>query len=111
MLKNYFVKGNSFEQTYNMFKTILVMKYLICRITNLLLGFFLATVLSTLPGQTGDWTIIGASIIVSTIEYLNQYIYSNTYIQFTNPKYRSIITDLKIGITYGLFVDSFKLGS
>nr|YP_009294068.1 hypothetical protein Hrub_066 [Hildenbrandia rubra]AOM67310.1 hypothetical protein Hrub_066 [Hildenbrandia rubra] len=111
MLKNYFIKDSSFGQQCNKLKTILVIKRLTQRIISLLLGFFLATVLSTLPGQTGDWTIIGASIIVSFTEYLSQCIYSNNYIQFINSKYCFIITDLKIGITYGLFVDSFKLGS
>ena len=94
-----------------MLKQKLVLKDLILKVLNLLVGFFFATVLSTLPGQTGDWTILGASIIVSIIEYLSQCLYTSTAKSSTNNYYFSIINDLKIGITYGLFVDSFKLGS
>nr|YP_009296614.1 hypothetical protein Apop_064 [Apophlaea sinclairii]AOM65754.1 hypothetical protein Apop_064 [Apophlaea sinclairii] len=81
------------------------------RTINLLFGFFLATVLSTLTGQTGDWIILGASIIVGFIEYSSGYFYSNYYNQLINSKYYYTFNDLRIGIMYGLFVDSFKLGS
>lgn len=111
MLKNYLINCNNLQKKLGIVKTILVIKRLSLRVINLLLGFFLATVFSTLPGQTGDSTIIGASIIVSFIEYLSQYIYAQDQVYFFNPKYYLAINDLKIGIIYGLFVDSFKLGS
>ena len=94
-----------------MHRRTIIFRNLILKILNLLIGFFFATVLSTLPGQTGDWTILGASIIVSTIEYLSQCFYAGTSTSLINNYYFSILNDFKIGITYGLFIDSFKLGS
>nr|YP_009297600.1 hypothetical protein Hrvl_084 [Hildenbrandia rivularis]AOM67144.1 hypothetical protein Hrvl_084 [Hildenbrandia rivularis] len=89
-------------------KVMSILRDVILRIINLLLGFFLATVFSTLPGQTGDWTIVGSGVIVSLLEYLSWYIYTENYIKSSNF---SFVNELKIGIMYGLFVDSFKLGS
>ena len=111
MLQDYLIKNNSAEDKCTKIYNILTIKYLILRTVKLLIGFFLATVLSTLPGQTGDWTIIGASVIVSSLEYLSYHIYSNYSNQWRQSKYYLLIMDIKIGITYGLFVDSFKLGS
>nr|YP_009237310.1 hypothetical protein [Wildemania schizophylla]AKS28357.1 hypothetical protein [Wildemania schizophylla] len=74
----------------------------------LLLGFFISTGLSTIPGQTGDWGIIAASFIIASTEVVSKIVYSNR-IQVTNKI--NLINNLKIGITYGLFVDAFKLGS
>ena len=87
------------------------LKSLSFRIINLLFGFFIATVLATIPGQTGDWGIIGSSIIVGFAEYISRCVYrrQSKSLQFKNYYY--ILNDVKIGIMYGLFVDSFKLGS
>lgn len=86
------------------------------QLLNILLGFFAATALSTIPAQTGDWGIVAAAIIVTNQEIISKIIY-----QYKNLKYsknNSILTtflrycnNIKIGIIYGLFVDAFKLGS
>nr|YP_009396981.1 hypothetical protein [Spyridia filamentosa]ARW66167.1 hypothetical protein [Spyridia filamentosa] len=79
------------------------------KIIGLLIGFFIASILSTIPAQTGDWGIIGGSIIVaineilSKIKYQHQIIYCKYLIDLMNF--------IKIGIIYGIFVDAFKLGS
>lgn len=78
-------------------------------IVNLMLGFFLANVLSTLPAQTEDWNIIGAAIIVTINEITSKIIYR--YKKFNYYIIHNIINNIKIGIIYGLFVDAFKLGS
>lgn len=75
---------------------------------SLLMGFFISTGLSTIPGQTGDWGIIAASLIVALAEFTSKGVYSKRK-QVT--KEINLINNLKIGITYGLFVDAFKLGS
>nr|YP_009313467.1 Hypothetical protein ycf20 [Galaxaura rugosa]SCW21721.1 Hypothetical protein ycf20 [Galaxaura rugosa] len=77
-------------------------------ILNLLLGFFISTALSTIPGQTGDWGIIGAAIIVAFYEIISQRIYLTS--EF-HQRINSQINEIKVGIIYGLFVDAFKLGS
>nr|YP_007947743.1 hypothetical chloroplast protein 20 [Neoporphyra haitanensis]AGG36992.1 hypothetical chloroplast protein 20 [Neoporphyra haitanensis] len=75
---------------------------------SLLLGFFISTGLSTIPGQTGDWGIIAASLIVAATELTSKIVYSN---QKKLKIKINLINNFKIGITYGLFVDAFKLGS
>lgn len=75
-------------------------------ILNMLLGFFISTALSTIPGQTGDWGLIGAAIIVTFYEIISKSIYPRSYRSLVKQ-----VNNIKIGIIYGLFVDAFKLGS
>nr|YP_009314900.1 Hypothetical protein ycf20 [Scinaia undulata]SCW23355.1 Hypothetical protein ycf20 [Scinaia undulata] len=75
----------------------------------ILLGFFISTSLSTIPGQTGDWGIIGAAIIVGFYELVSQKIYL-THASKNIPATQRL-NNMKVGIIYGLFVDAFKLGS
>nr|YP_009314078.1 Hypothetical protein ycf20 [Izziella formosana]SCW22332.1 Hypothetical protein ycf20 [Izziella formosana] len=77
----------------------------------MLLGFFVSTTLSTIPGQTGDWGIIGAAIMVTFYERISQYTYPLTIKKDINKLLIHRINYIKIGILYGLFVDAFKLGS
>ena len=74
-----------------------------------MLGFFIASILSTIPTQTGDWDIISAAIIVTINENLSKLIYK-TKIK-SNVFFINLINQIKIGVIYGLFVDAFKLGS
>lgn len=82
--------------------------YLNTQLISLLLGFFLATALSTIPAQTGDWGIIAAAIIVSLSELTSKLIYKHVHL---NRLISSSLNCIRIGIIYGLFVDAFKLGS
>nr|YP_009399677.1 hypothetical protein [Digenea simplex]ARW69496.1 hypothetical protein [Digenea simplex] len=80
---------------------------------SLMLGFFFANILSTIPAQTGDWNIISGAIIITGNEVLSKFIYKKLK---NKPELKSItifylINNIKIGIIYGLFVDAFKLGS
>ena len=75
---------------------------------SLLLGFFISTGLSTIPGQTGDWGIIAASLIVAATEFISKLVYSS---KFQIAVRTNLINNFKVGIIYGLFVDAFKLGS
>jgi hypothetical protein len=82
-------------------------------------GFLLGTVLDmTLTQLTQEWTIVGAALIVSSIEILHKvFYYSYSKIQTNlNKKYSiikilNILNYLKIGVIYGLVVDAYKLGS
>lgn len=71
----------------------------------------MATILATIPGQTGDWGIIGSSIIVGCAEYISKCVYQKRSVNLSFRNYYDVLNDIKIGIMYGLFVDSFKLGS
>nr|QCI06427.1 hypothetical protein [Dictyurus purpurascens] len=80
-------------------------------IISLMLGFFTASILSTIPAQTGDWGIMSAGIIVTINEILSKIIY---YYKKRTKKRNfciNLINNIKLGIIYGLFVDAFKLGS
>nr|YP_009244095.1 hypothetical protein Gele_082 [Gelidium elegans]AMK96337.1 hypothetical protein Gele_082 [Gelidium elegans] len=79
-----------------------------CKINEFILRFFLSTALSTIPAQTGDWTIITGSLIVSSNEVISKVYYKNQY--FKHSVFQ-LFNCIRIGIIYGLFVDSFKLGS
>ena len=86
------------------------------QLLNILLGFFTATALSTIPAQTGDWGVVAAAIIVTNQEIISKIIYqykSLTYFQKTPiiTIFLKYCNNIKIGILYGLFVDAFKLGS
>nr|YP_009294266.1 hypothetical protein Palma_074 [Palmaria palmata]AOM67706.1 hypothetical protein Palma_074 [Palmaria palmata] len=75
-------------------------------VLSMLLGFFISTALSTIPGQTGDWGLVGAAIIVTFYEIISKKVYpKNSF--YLVPQ----VNNIKIGIVYGLFVDAFKLGS
>lgn len=81
-------------------------------ILNMLLGFFISTALSTIPGQTGDWGIIAAAMIVTAYEVVSSMVYPIKHRKNTSePIVGKQINNIKIGILYGLFVDAFKLGS
>ena len=71
-------------------------------------GFFLSTALSTITAQTGEWTIITGSLIVSCNEILSKVYYSN---KNSEHLLLNIVSYIRIGLVYGLFVDAFKLGS
>jgi hypothetical protein len=73
----------------------------------ILFGFFLSTLISTLLSQTGDWSILSASILVAFVEMINK----NKYGKKRSSSYWFLLNNLKIGFMYGLFVEAFKLGS
>lgn len=100
-------------QINRLFKSLSVVKFhfLSLKLISLFLGFFLSTILSTIPAQTGDWGIIAGSIIVTINEIISQSIYSIYKTSKTRIWILEIINSIKIGIIYGLFVDAFKLGS
>lgn len=89
--------------------------YFSCNLIALLLGFFFANALATLPGQTGEWGIVVSGLLVATTELVSKLVYtidiSLTYINKRRFLFFSLLNNVKLGIIYGFFVDSFKLGS
>ena len=77
---------------------------------SLLFGTFLGTAISTIAGQSADWDIIAAGLLVLLTELVNWLVYGGP-----RPLARSLwvemLNALKIGLTYNLFVEAFKLGS
>lgn len=81
----------------------------------LLLGFYTANALATILGQTGDWDVLVAGIVVAAIEGIGMLMYRNpTSPSLSSGKLKSfvmLINYWKAGVCLGLFVDAFKLGS
>jgi hypothetical protein len=77
---------------------------------SLLLGNFLGTAISTVSGQQADLDILVAAILVLGTEAISRLAYrSSPNMARSLPV--QILNALKIGLTYSLFVEAFKLGS
>ncbi|MGQ9871637.1 DUF565 domain-containing protein [Leptodesmis sp.] len=79
-------------------------------IISLLFGNFLGTAVSTVSGQQADLDILVAAILVALTELINRFAYGG------RPETRrslpvQLLNGLKLGLTYSLFVEAFKLGS
>jgi hypothetical protein len=79
-------------------------------VISLLFGFFLGSAISTIAGQAADWDIIGAGIIVALCEVVDRVYYSRIW-QQRRSLWVEALNALKIGLTYSLFLEAFKLGS
>ncbi|PWA72683.1 hypothetical protein CTI12_AA267050 [Artemisia annua] len=84
----------------------------------LLLGFYTANALATILGQTGDWDVLVAGIVVAAIEAIGRLMYKKSSSVSTtstrSKRFESLIVMVnywKAGVCLGLFVDAFKLGS
>lgn len=76
-----------------------------------LLGYYSANALATILGQTGDWDVLVAGIVVAIIELIGSLMYGKHSI---TERFKFVVTMVnywKAGFTLGLFVDAFKVGS
>jgi uncharacterized membrane protein (UPF0136 family) len=78
-------------------------------VISLLFGNFLGTAISTIAGQAANWDIIVAGVLVLFTELVNRLVYSRRLVPGT--LWLEMLNALKIGVTYNLFVEAFKLGS
>jgi hypothetical protein len=79
-------------------------------VISLLFGNFLGTALSTIAGQAANWDIIVAGMLVLFAELANRLVYSSRRL-VAGALWVEMLNALKIGVTYNLFVEAFKLGS
>ena len=79
-------------------------------IISLLFGFFLATAVSSASGQDSEQDVVVAAIMVLLTEIANRVIYGGNR-QLKGLLWAEMLNGLKIGLTYGLFVEAFKLNS
>ena len=79
-------------------------------VISLLFGNFLGTAISTIAGQSADWDIIGAGLLVLVTELVNRLVYGGPRAE-ARSLWVEVLNALKIGLTYNLFVEAFKLGS
>ena len=87
---------------------------------SILLGFFLAINLSTILGQSGDWGVLSSGLLAAAVETVSRIAYKTkkklSLLKNSNFSIKlilgiNILNNLKIGVLYGFFVESFKLGS
>ncbi|BCL35595.1 DUF565 domain-containing protein [Nostoc sp. MS1] len=75
-----------------------------------LFGFFLGTAVSTTAGQRAELDIVIAAFLVFLTEITSRIFYNRNF--FAS---RSLLVEalniLKVGFTYSLFIEAFKLGS
>ena len=79
-------------------------------IISLLFGNYLGPAIALVAGQRGQLDIAMAAILVALVELISVVVYRR------KPQAgRSLLLDclnaIKVGLTYSLFVDAFKLGS
>ncbi|MCX7595399.1 MAG: DUF565 domain-containing protein [Fischerella sp.] len=79
-------------------------------VISLLFGFFLGSAVATTAGQTAEWDIVAAGTLVLATEIANRIFY-NRNIVARQAFWVQSINYLKIGLTYSLFLEAFKLGS
>jgi hypothetical protein len=79
-------------------------------IISLLLGNFLGPAISTIAGQKAELDIIMAAILVALTELISRIVYGSRP-ETARSLLLQIPNTLKLGLTYSLFVEAFKLGS
>ncbi|MBE9130200.1 MULTISPECIES: DUF565 domain-containing protein [unclassified Coleofasciculus] len=84
----------------------------------LLLGVFLGTAIPTTAGQTANWDVVAAGVLIIFTETVSRIVYSRNKPRgeiLEKPSRLSwltqVINALKIGLTYSMFIEAFKLGS
>lgn len=89
-------------------------------IIGLLFGNFLATAIATSTGQRSNLDIVISSLLLLTTESISWLVYGSSFgrratdnnaIVGQRPILAAILNSVKLGLTYGMFVEAFKLGS
>lgn len=74
---------------------------------SLLGGFYVAQTISLSFGALGVNDVIAAVVCVLLTEYVTKFYYSRPKVTFP----LGLLNNFKMGFTYGLFIDAFKLAS
>lgn len=77
----------------------------------LLFGFFLGTAVSTETGQSARWDVPAAAILVLFTELYSRFFYTTRKPGVQRTLLTELINMVKIGLTFSLFIEAFKLGS
>lgn len=82
-------------------------------IIGLLFGNFFAIAISSTAGQTAELDIVISAVLLVLVELTSWLVYRRPPQNATrqNSLFLEVLNALKIGMTYSLFVEAFKLGS
>src|SRR4028118_151200 len=112
----------------NLFNVVLVQvrqwfanpwRHLSLVVISLLFGVFLGSAIPTTAGQAANWDVLAAGILLLFTEVVSRFVYGGANRQRSQspdgvPR-RSLLAEvinaLKIGLTYSMFVEAFKIGS
>ncbi|MEG3439934.1 DUF565 domain-containing protein [Pannus brasiliensis CCIBt3594] len=81
------------------------------QVISLLLGVFIGQAVSTTAGQAGKWDIPSAGLLLIFTELISRFFYRDNRGRGRFSLFWESLNLLKIGITYSLFLEAFKLGS
>ncbi|BAQ65250.1 hypothetical protein GM3709_2015 [Geminocystis sp. NIES-3709] len=76
----------------------------------LLLGYFLANVITTSAGQAGKWDVTIALLFLLFTEISSFIIYRRNNLSDKSP-WIDLLNSLKIGFIYALYLEALKMGS
>ncbi len=79
-------------------------------VISFLFGFFMGSALATTAGQTAQWDISIAAFLVIVAETSSRIFYGRT-VRERQALWVESLNIFKIGLTYSLFLEAFKLGS
>jgi Protein of unknown function (DUF565) len=77
----------------------------------ILLGTFVGQAVVTTSGQTAQWDVTAAGLLVLFTEAISRIVYRQSSRAKPALILRESFNLLKIGITYSLFLEAFKIGS
>jgi hypothetical protein len=75
---------------------------------SLFFGMFVGQAIATTAGQDGQWDVSAAAIMVFFVEWISRFAYQPSarkvfWLEVTNT--------FKVGLTFTLFLEAFKIGS
>ncbi len=85
---------------------------------SLLFGVFLGSAIPTTAGQAANWDVLAAGVLLLFTEAVSRIVYGSNRRRTPSSEGSSrrsllaeVINALKIGLTYSMFVEAFKIGS
>ncbi|MCS6959302.1 MAG: DUF565 domain-containing protein [Pseudanabaenaceae cyanobacterium SKYGB_i_bin29] len=72
-----------------------------------LVGFLLGIVIATYTGQGAVWDFPAAAVVIGVVEVINWYFYRPG----SRSRLGSLVHTTKVGLTYNMILEAFKLGS
>lgn len=75
---------------------------------SLLFGMFIGQAVVTTAGQDGQWDVTGAVILLFFVEWVNRFAYQPSTRKIF---WLEVMNIFKVGMTYSLFLEAFKIGS
>jgi hypothetical protein len=93
-------------------------RYFSVILISLLLGVFLGSAIPTTAGQAADWDIVAAGVLLLFTEGVSWFVYGRKQPLIQSREslprrsvFLQMVNALKIGLTYSMFVEAFKIGS